>query len=102
MKTDLWYIYIMECADGTLYTGITTDIKRRTSEHNTSDKKGSRYTRIRRPVKPVYFEITEDGRGEATRRERALKKMGTTRRCKLIDIFLKEGQNSKLLGRLLK
>lgn len=92
----------MECADGTLYTGITTDIKRRTSEHNTSDTKGSRYTRIRRPVKPVYFEIIKEGRGIATIRERALKKMGTAGRYKLIDIFSKERQNSKLLGRLLK
>lgn len=49
----MWYLYILKCADGTLYTGITTDPKRRLNEHN-STKLGAKYTRARRPVKLVY------------------------------------------------
>lgn len=49
----MYAVYIVECADGTLYTGITTDLKRRIEEHNTSSK-GAKYTRARRPVKLVY------------------------------------------------
>jgi putative endonuclease len=49
----MYAVYIVECADGTLYTGITTDLKRRIEEHNSSPK-GAKYTRARRPVKLVY------------------------------------------------
>ena len=45
-----WFLYVVECADRTLYTGVTTDVVRRVNEHNTS-KKGAKYTRKRRPVK---------------------------------------------------
>jgi putative endonuclease len=48
-KDDRWSVYIVQCADGSLYTGVTTDIKRRVREHNES-KKGAKYTRPRRPV----------------------------------------------------
>ena len=48
-----YYLYILKCADNTLYTGITTDLKRRTVEHNVGNL-GSKYTRARRPVKVVY------------------------------------------------
>ncbi len=46
--TGPWFLYVVQCADGTLYTGITTDVKRRVKEHNTG--RGARYTSIRRPV----------------------------------------------------
>lgn len=49
----IYYLYIVKCVDETFYTGITLDIKRRVSEHNTS-KVGAKYTRSRRPVKLVY------------------------------------------------
>ncbi len=49
----MYYLYILECADKTLYTGITVDLKRRLKEHNTS-KLGAKYTHARRPVKLVY------------------------------------------------
>ncbi|MBP9750089.1 MAG: GIY-YIG nuclease family protein [Candidatus Pacebacteria bacterium] len=49
----MYYLYMVKCADGTFYTGITTDITRRVSEHNCSPK-GARYTRSRRPVQCVY------------------------------------------------
>lgn len=49
----MWFVYIVKCADGTLYTGITTDVSRRVKEHN-SFNLGAKYTRGRRPVKLVY------------------------------------------------
>lgn len=49
----MYYLYILECADATFYTGITTDIDRRVEEHNTS-RRGAKYTRSRRPVTLVY------------------------------------------------
>ena len=49
----MYYLYILECADKTLYTGITTDLSRRVEEHNVS-KLGAKYTCSRRPVKLVY------------------------------------------------
>lgn len=49
----MYYLYILKCADGTLYTGITKNLKRRVSEHNSS-KLGAKYTKSRRPVKLVY------------------------------------------------
>ncbi len=51
---ELWHLYILECSDGTLYTGVTKDINRRIDQHNTG--KGARYTRTRAPVKLVYHE----------------------------------------------
>jgi len=45
-----WCVYMLRCADGTLYTGITTDIARRVAEHNGKGGPGARYTRSRRPV----------------------------------------------------
>lgn len=49
-----WFVYIIRCRDGTLYTGVTTDLKRRLKEHNGG--KGARYTRSRLPVKLLYAE----------------------------------------------
>lgn len=66
-----YYVYMVECADGTYYTGITTDLKRRLNEHNTSEK-GAKYTRARRPVKLVYSEEHPD-KSSASRREWEIK-----------------------------
>ena len=49
----MWHVYIVECADGTYYTGITTDVDRRINEHNYSFR-SAKYTRSRRPVRLVY------------------------------------------------
>lgn len=51
-----WYLYMVICSDNSFYTGITTDLKRRVAEHNSS-KNGAKYTRTRRPVRLVYSEI---------------------------------------------
>jgi len=66
-------VYIVECSDGTLYTGIAKDVHRRIDEHNTSDK-GAKYTRARRPVTLKYSQELED-RSSASKREYAIKKL---------------------------
>lgn len=65
-----YFVYIARCADGSLYTGITTDVRRRMQEHNSGT--GAKYTRSRGPVEPVYVERQPD-RAEASRRERRIK-----------------------------
>ena len=78
----MYYVYILECADTTLYTGITTDLERRLDEHNNSTK-GAKYTRARRPVKLVYSEELTN-RSEASKREYYIKKL---RRKDKVNIF---------------
>ncbi len=73
---------MVECADGTLYSGVTTDVERRIKEHNDSPK-GAKYTRAKRPVVLVYTETCVD-RTEATRREYTLKQLSRDEKLKLI------------------
>ena len=79
MKAAAWWVYMLRCADGTLYTGITTDVERRVAEHNGAGGPGARYTRSRRPVVLVYAEASAD-RAAATRREAAIKQLDRTRK----------------------
>lgn len=79
-----WVVYILRCADQTLYTGVTTNLKRRVNEHNHCDKKGAKYTRCRRPVAPAYFEPHVD-RASACRRESELKKLNRRQKLALIN-----------------
>ena len=79
-----WKVYILTCADSTLYTGITTDIERRIDEHNNSIK-GARYTRARRPVELAYQESC-DSRSGASRREHAIKQLNRTEKLELIKL----------------
>lgn len=76
------YCYILECADGTYYTGWSTDPNRRMDQHNKG--KGARYTKTRRPVKLVYVEPQPD-KISALKRERAIKAL--TRKQKM-ELFL--------------
>lgn len=69
-----WYVYMLRCVDGSLYTGVTTDPQRRLREHNTSDRLAARYTRARRPVILVWSEA-HASRSSALKRERQLKKL---------------------------
>lgn len=78
-----WWVYIVCCADDSLYTGITTDLERRIAEHNDS-KKGAKYTRSKRPVKLVFSENHPD-RSSASKREYRIKKMSRTNKLKLIQ-----------------
>ena len=69
-----WYVYILRCADDTLYTGVTTDPERRLQEHNAGGSLGARYTRSRRPVTLLHKEPA-GSRAQACRREAAIKKL---------------------------
>lgn len=82
------YIYIVECSDGTLYTGWTNNIERRIKEHN--EGKGAKYTRCRRPVVLKYYEEFNT-KQEAMKRECAIKKL--TRKDK-IKLFTKTAKQS--------
>ena len=82
---DPWCVYIVRCAGGSLYTGITKDVQRRCQQHN--DGTASRYTRSRRPTKLVWQEA-QPRRGSALKREAAIKAM--TRRDKLALIRLRK------------
>ena len=79
-----WKVYILTCADSTLYTGITTDIERRIDEHNNNNK-GARYTRARRPVELAYQESCAS-RSDASRREHAIKQLNRTEKLELIKL----------------
>lgn len=76
------FCYIVECADGTYYTGWTTDPPRRERQHNRG--KGAKYTSLRRPVRMVYIEPQPD-RSSALRRERKLKKLSHAQKKGLIQ-----------------
>ena len=79
----MYFVYILKCADETLYTGISTELERRIDEHNSSDK-GAKYTRVRRPVRLVYSEEYPD-RSTASKREYVIKKkMSRAEKLKLI------------------
>lgn len=82
MNTD-WWVYIVECSDESLYTGISTDLHRRILEHNHS-KKGAKYTSNRRPVNLVYSEKLSD-RSAASKREYFIKKLSRAKKLKLIN-----------------
>lgn len=78
----MYYVYILLCADNTLYTGITTDIVRRLDEHNTKPN-GAAYTRGRRPVTLVYSD-TRTNRAEASTEEARIKKLSRKEKILLI------------------
>ncbi len=78
----MYYIYILKCADGTLYTGFTNDIEKRIIAHNTS-KTGAKYTKARRPVKLAYSEKFRT-KSKALKREWEIKKMGREEKLKLL------------------
>ena len=79
-----WFVYIARCADETLYTGITTDPKRRIEEHNKDNTKGARYTKSRRPVKLVFQESFDD-RASASQREYEIKQLSRIQKMNLIN-----------------
>lgn len=81
-----FYCYILECADGTYYTGWTTDPLRREKQHNAGT--GARYTSTRRPVKLVYLEEQPD-KITALKREIAIKRLARKRKTELILTQLK-------------
>lgn len=81
----MYYLYILKCADKTLYTGITTDLERRILEHN-EKKLGAKYTASRRPVRLVYFKEFRS-RSVASKEEIRIKKLKRVQKLELIKKF---------------
>jgi len=86
-----WIVYMLLCADQSLYTGVATDIEARLSTHNAG--KGAKYTRGRLPVKLVYQEAVA-GRGAALKREHAIKRMPVAAKRRLISQSAHDGQQA--------
>lgn len=86
-----WVVYILECRDGTYYTGITDDLQRRIHAHNTG--KGAKYTRGRGPVILCYREECAD-HGAALRREAAIKRLTRQQKQTLIGKFHKSSASA--------
>ena len=78
------YVYILRCADGTLYTGYTTDPERRVAEHNAGE--GAKYTRGRTPVEQVHLEMF-DSQSAAMQREHAIKQLSRPRKEDLAELL---------------
>ncbi len=83
MGVDTWHVYIVRCADGTLYTGIARDVQRRIAEHNGAGGRGAKCLRGKRPVRLVYQE-SFFGRAAASRREYQIKQLGRAAKEQLL------------------
>ncbi len=79
----MWWMYVVECSDGTLYTGVTKDIDRRVHEHNNT-KRGAKYTRSRRPVTVVYRKPYSDW-SEVLREEYKFKNLTRREKLRIIE-----------------
>lgn len=80
------YVYMLKCADGSLYTGWTNDLEKRVQKHQAG--LGAKYTRAHLPVSLAYFEELS-GKCEAMRREAAIKQLTRAQKLALVDSFLK-------------
>ena len=78
----MYFVYLLRCGDGTLYTGCTNDLRRRLAVHNA--EKGAKYTRSRLPVSLVYWESLPD-KSSALRRESAIKRLSRAQKLSLIQ-----------------
>ena len=83
MINKMYYLYILKCSDGSLYTGITTDVERRLKEHK--EGKGGHYTRARKVLRVVYTEEYPD-RSTASKREAEIKKWDKNKKNDLIKL----------------
>ena len=91
-----WFMYVVRCSDGTLYTGITTDVARRLHEHN-GTKKGAKYTRTRRPVEIVY-QVYFPNRSSASKAEAKFKKNSRKEKLRIISGELLDGDLENVIG----
>jgi putative endonuclease len=82
-NSNTWYVYMVQCSDGTLYTGITNDLEKRIAAHN-SGKDGARYTRGRRPVKLVYAK-SAGTKSAAARLEHRIKRLKRGKKIRLAE-----------------
>jgi|GEM_PF-301095 len=94
---DKWFVYIVRCADGTLYTGITKDLKRRCQQHNAGT--ASKYTRSRRPVKLICHEI-HPSQSSALKREAAIKSMNRREKLKMIRALKRSAKERREVAHL--
>jgi predicted GIY-YIG superfamily endonuclease len=85
----MYYVYILRCADGSLYTGSTNDVPKRLAAH--AEGRGAKYTRGRRPLALVYTEACAD-KPQALRREAAIKKLRRARKLVLLPSQITGGQ----------
>jgi len=83
-KGIMYHLYVLKCADGTLYSGITVDLARRVKEHNSS-KLGAKYTRGRRPVKLVFFKRFRN-RSAAAAAEARVKKLSRRQKLAIVQL----------------
>lgn len=91
MSSNAWWVYIVRCADGSLYTGIARDLDKRIAAHNGTGSAGASYTRARRPVRLVYREPAE-GRSAASRREYEIKQLSREDKLALVLSSAAAGQ----------
>ncbi|WP_413488276.1 GIY-YIG nuclease family protein [Shewanella baltica] len=84
-SSSLWYLYLVRCANGHLYTGVTTDVARRFSEHQSGGIKSAKYLRGKGLLTLMYQELV-GSHGDALRREIAVKKLSRSQKLALIDL----------------
>ncbi|HEC29338.1 MAG TPA: GIY-YIG nuclease family protein [Gammaproteobacteria bacterium] len=89
-----WYVYIVRCADNSLYTGVAKELKRRVHEHNTCNRLGAKYTRGRRPVRLV-FQQKFTSRSEACRFESRVKSLKKNQKEELVGDKTRPGSHQK-------
>ena len=82
-QESLWWVYLLQCADHSLYAGVTTDLPRRLQQHNGQLAGGARYTKARRPVALVWSKAC-DSRSDAQQREHALRRLNREQKLALI------------------
>lgn len=83
IKTEKWFVYLLRCADRSLYCGITTDLAKRLRQHNGELVGGAKYTKTRQPCELVYFEAAKN-RSEAGQREYQIKQLSKTKKEELV------------------
>ena len=82
---DSWFVYLVHCSDGSFYTGVTTDLKRRVRQHNGEIVGGANYTRTRRPLALAWYEACED-RSVAQQREYSVRRSHRLQKQRLAAI----------------
>ena len=87
-----WHLYVLLCADGSYYAGVTTDLKRRLKEHNTSPR-GAKYTKTRRPVEVIYTE-NFSSRSSAQKAEYGFKQLTRKQKEKVINESRRQTQSN--------
>lgn len=91
-QVSMWYLYLIRCANGHLYTGITTDVARRFNEHQSSSPKAAKYLRGKGPLTLMYQEQVGT-RSDALKREIAVKKLSRSQKLAMIEFGMLAGND---------